>query len=68
MNANDDPKVLFDQIMAVETRFQIKTHKIKEKEKITVILSQALIQYKSVLTNKQRLKADQGMSITVKYL
>ena len=68
MKSTDNSKVLFNQITAVETRFQIKTHQIKEKEKIAVILSQALMKYKTVLTNKQRLKADQGVNVTVKDL
>ena len=39
MNFKDDPKVLFDQIALVEARDNTKTRKIREKEKITVILS-----------------------------
>ena len=52
MKATDDPKVLFDQITAVETRFQTKTHQIKEEDKIAIILSQAPMKYKTVLTNE----------------
>ena len=52
INSTDDPKVLFDKITSVETRFSTKLHKIKEKDKIAIMLSQAPIQHESVLANE----------------
>ena len=43
MSPSEDPKNLFDWITAVETQFNTKRHKIKEEEKIAVVLSQVPI-------------------------
>jgi len=39
MSSSENLKLLFDRIKSVETQFNTKTHKIKEEEKIAVILS-----------------------------
>jgi len=56
MSSSDEPSVLFDQITAVEVRYNTKTKKISEAEKIAVVLSQAPKMYQSVLTSEQRIK------------
>ena len=53
MGQNEDPKKLFEKIKAVETRFNTKTKKISEAEKIAVVLSQAPLKYQAILTSEQ---------------
>lgn len=52
MSSDEEPKKLFDRIIAVETRFNTKTRQIAEAEKIAVVLSQAPKQYQGVLTSE----------------
>jgi len=68
MSPNEEPKKLFDRIIAVETRFNTKTRQIGEAEKIAVVLSQAPKQYQGVLTSEQCLRRGLGLDVTMKDL
>ena len=39
MKANKDPVKLFERIKTVEMRYKIKTRKVSEVEKITIVIS-----------------------------
>ena len=65
MGQNKDPAKLFNRIVAVETRFNTKTKKIKEEELIAVVLSQAPKTYQAVLTAEQRMRKQLGVTVTV---
>ena len=54
MKKNEDPSKLFERIKAVETKYNTKTRKISEADKIAVVISQALRAYRSILTAEQR--------------
>ena len=68
MSTVDYPKALFNQFASVEARINVKRCKIKEEEKIAVIVSQALMKYEAMLANKERLKVDYGANVTMKDL
>ena len=50
MGQNENHSKLFDRIKVVETYYNTKTKRIKEKESLVVIPSQALKKYQAVLT------------------
>ena len=68
MSHNEHPTKLLDHIKAAETRFDAKTNKIKEEELIVVVLSQAPMSYRAVLTLEQRMRKDLGVNVKVKDL
>jgi len=68
MKKNQDSKSLFEQIKAVETRFNTKTRKISEADKIAIVLSKALKAYQSMLTIESRIQKVQGIDVTLKDL
>ena len=68
MGQNEDPKKLFEKIKAVETRFNTKTKKISEAEKIAVVLSQAPLKYQAILTSEQQLHKSLGTEVKLSHL
>ena len=56
MKKNEDSKKLFEQIKEVETRCNTKIRKIKEEDKMAVVLSEAPVAYQAVLTAEQQVK------------
>jgi len=62
MKKKEDPKKLFERIKEVETRYNTKTRKIKEEDKMAVVLSEAPAAYQAVLTAEQRAK---GTALTM---
>ena len=65
MGASEKPKMLFNCIKAAEIRFKTKTHKFKDEEKITMVLSQAPLQHKAVLTSKTRICKMLGVDVAL---
>ena len=65
MSSTDEPKLLFDQIKAVEVQYNTKTKKIAEADKIAVVLSQAPKIYQSVITSEQRMKRALNIDVTL---
>ena len=51
-----DLATLFEQIAAVENRYNTVTKKIAEDELIAVVLDKSMMEYKAVLTAEQRAK------------
>ena len=68
MSSNEEPKQLFKRIKAVEVRYNAKTKKLSEANKIAVVLSQAPAICKSVITAEQRLKCGLGIDSTMQDL
>ena len=58
MKQEDDPAVLFEQIAAIENRYNTVTQKLLEEDAIGVVMSAAHKDYMSVITSEQRLKKD----------
>ena len=54
MKANQDPSTLFEQISAIQNRYNTSTRKIDEEDLIAVILKAAPKDYQAVLTIEQR--------------
>lgn len=62
MKKDDDPEVLFEQLSAVQNRYNTKTEKIEEADLIAVVLASAPKEYQSVLTNIQMIKGDAALT------
>jgi hypothetical protein len=62
MKRNDDPATLFEQISAIENRFNTHTRHIEEEDLIAVVLDAAPQDYQSLLAAEQRIK---GAAITL---
>lgn len=58
MKANQDPTSLFEQISAIQNRYNNASRKIDEEDLIAVILKAAPKDYQAVLTVEQRVKGD----------
>ena len=58
MQKGQEPAVLFEQISAVENRYN-SVGQVSEEDLITVILDAALAEYQAVLISEQRFKGDQ---------
>ena len=56
MKDNEDPATLFEQISAIENKFNTVSSKIEEEELIAVVMSAAPKAYVSVITTEQRLQ------------
>ena len=56
MKDNEDPKKLFERLKAVEVIFNTPNHKIKEEDRMDVILSQSPREYQATLTVEHRSK------------
>lgn len=65
MKPKDDPSTLFEQLSAIENRFNTEADQIKDEELIAVVIDAAPKEYKSILTSEQRA---QGTAITVEKL
>ena len=68
MKNHEESKRLFERIKAVETRFNTKTNKMTEADKIAVVLSQSPVAFQSVLTNESRTMKGQNKVLTMKDL
>ena len=53
MNKKDDPKVLFEQIAAIQNWYNNNTRKLPKGQLIAVVLKTAPAEYASVLTSEQ---------------
>ena len=58
MKAHQDPTSLFEQISAIQNRYNNASRKIDEEDLIAVILKAAPKDYQAVLTVEQRVKGD----------
>jgi hypothetical protein len=58
MKPNQDHKLLFDQIAAVENAYNSSDQSIDQEELIAVVFDRAPKEYKAVLTAEQRLKGN----------
>jgi hypothetical protein len=58
MKAHQDPTTLFEQISAIQNRYNNASRKIDEEDLIAVILKAAPKDYQAVLTVEQRVKGD----------
>jgi hypothetical protein len=53
MKQDADPATLFEQLSAIENRYNTASRKIKEEDLIAVVIDAAPEQYQSLLTNEQ---------------
>ena len=65
MKDNDDPATLFEQISAIENKYNTASSKIEEEELIAVVMTAAPKAYVSVMTTEQRI---QGTSLKLEDL
>ena len=56
MKDNDNPATLFEQISAIENKYNTATSKIEEEELIAVVMTAAPKAYVSVITTEQRIQ------------
>ena len=56
MKANDDPRILFDQLASIQCAYNSTTRKIDPDDLIAVALEKAPAMYTSILTAEQRIK------------
>ena len=59
MKKGEEPAALFEQISAVENRYNTGTSQVNKEDLIAVILDAASADYQAVLTSEQRSKGDQ---------
>ena len=65
MKDNDDPATLFEQISAIENKYNTASSKIEEEKLIAVVMLAATTAYVSVMTTEQRI---QGTSLKLEDL
>ena len=53
---NEDPKIFFERLKAVEVRFNTSNHKIKEDDRMAFMASQVRREFQAILTVKPRTK------------
>jgi hypothetical protein len=56
MRDTEDPSILFEQVSAIQNRYDTDTHHIDEEELIAVVMGAAPEKYLSVITWEQRVK------------
>jgi hypothetical protein len=56
MKAEDDPRILFNQLATIQSAYNDATRKIDPDDLIAVVLEKAPEKYKSILTAEQRHK------------
>ena len=56
MKRGQDPSTLFEQISAIENRYNTSARKIDEEDLIAVVLDSAPVEYQGLLTAEERLK------------
>jgi hypothetical protein len=56
MKKNQEPAALFEQITAVENRYNTVSNKVSQEDLIAVILDAAPAEYQAVLTSEQRFR------------
>jgi hypothetical protein len=59
MKDAEDPSIIFEQVIAIQDRYDTDTHHIEEEELIAVDMGAAPEKYLSVITCEQRVKGDQ---------
>jgi hypothetical protein len=55
----EDPSILFEQVRAIQNRYDSDAHRIDEEELISIVMAAAPEIYLSVITCKQRVKGNQ---------
>jgi hypothetical protein len=58
MKNSEDPSVLFEQVSAIQNRYDTDVHHIDEEELIAVVMGAAPEKYLSVITCEQRVKGN----------
>ena len=56
MKKGQDPATLFDQLSAIEYKYNTATKTIDEEDLIAVVLDSAPVEYQGLLTAEERLK------------
>jgi hypothetical protein len=58
MKVNEDPSTLFEQVCAIQSRYNTATHTIDEEELIVVLMRAAPNEYVDVITSESNAKGN----------